>query len=58
VKINLYELAQWLIQNGADINSKSESELHFHHHSPFEVACHHNNIDITILKIKSHYQST
>ncbi|KAL6625856.1 hypothetical protein U3516DRAFT_741315 [Neocallimastix sp. 'constans'] len=27
---------QWLIQNGADINSKSESELHFHHHSPFE----------------------
>ncbi|KAG4086158.1 hypothetical protein H8356DRAFT_1357339 [Neocallimastix lanati (nom. inval.)] len=36
VKINLYELAQWLIENGADIHLKSESELHFHHHSPFE----------------------
>jgi ankyrin repeat protein len=52
-EINSYELAQWLIENGADINLKSNSESPYPHQSPLEVTCHHNNTDMIKLLIKS-----
>ncbi|KAL6617974.1 ankyrin repeat-containing domain protein [Neocallimastix sp. 'constans'] len=39
-------LSQWLIENGADINLKSNSESPYPHQSPLEVTCHHNNTDM------------
>jgi|GEM_PF-2445749 len=53
-KVNSYELVQWLIENGADINLKSKSESRYPYQSPLEIACHHNNTDIITLLITSH----